>query len=118
MLGQEREKGEPDYRVEGGETVVRPAPELDRPPPFLSDRFKAGARTLITREKFKDTQKTVADVLEDIPGLSLTRGGDDLSPTRVSIRGSRGDQVLILLDGFPLGGEQNEASARRNQGRA
>ena len=118
VLGQEREKGEPDYRVEGGETVVRPPPELDRPPPFLSDRFKAGARTLITREKFKDTQKTVADVLEDIPGLSLTRGGDDLSPTRVSIRGSRGDQVLILLDGFPLGGEQNEASARRNQGRA
>ncbi|MEE8434796.1 MAG: TonB-dependent receptor [bacterium] len=117
-MGQERDKGESEYKVQGGETEVRPSPEPDRPSPFLSDRFKAGARTVITREKFKDTQKTVADVLEDIPGLSLTRSGDNLSPTRVSIRGSRGDQVLIILDGFPLGGEQNEASARRNQGRA
>ncbi|MCH8077452.1 MAG: TonB-dependent receptor [SAR324 cluster bacterium] len=116
-MGQQRDQGESEFKVEGGETEVRPAPEPDRPPPFLTGRFKAGARTVITREKFKDTQKTVADVLEDIPGLSLTRSGDDLSPTRVTIRGSRSNQVLILLDGFPLGGEQNEASARGNQGR-
>ncbi len=136
--GREKERGEQDpgrdgrkvedaesdmpeegllIEIEAGEQIVRPAPEAQAPP-LLSDRFRAGARTVIPREKFRDTQKTVADVLEEVPGLSLTRSGDALSPARVSIRGSRSDQVLILLDGVPVGNPQDDPAARRDQGRS
>ena len=122
VAAAEREKEEEDpppvLEVEGGEKVVRPPPEEEAPAPFLSDRFQAGARTVIPREKFGETQKTVADVLDEVPGLTLTRTGDGLSPARVRIRGSRSDQVLILIDGVPMGGAGNQAAARRREGRS
>ena len=113
----EDQEDQPLIEIEAGEQIVRPEPEAQAPP-LLSDRFRAGARTVIPREKFRDTQKTVADVLEEVPGVSLTHSGDALSPARVSIRGSRSDQVLILLDGAPVGNPQDNPAARRNQGRS
>jgi vitamin B12 transporter len=102
--------------VEGGTQVVSP-PEEEAPPP-RSDPYRAGARTLIPREAFAETQKTVADVLEEVPGLTVTRSGDALGATRVTVRGSRPDQVLILLDGVPLTAAADRPAARRNESRA
>lgn len=101
--------------VEGGSDEVRP--EISEAPPPYSGRFQPGGRTLITRERFEGSQKTVADVLETVPGVSLTRGGDRLSPTRVTIRGSKPGQVLIVLDGVPLNGEAANPAQAGRQGR-
>ncbi|HEX9844812.1 MAG TPA: TonB-dependent receptor [bacterium] len=104
--------------VEGGSQVVHPPAEEEAPQPLRGDPFAAGARTVIPREAFAGTQKTVADVLEDVPGVTVTRSGDGLSATHVTIRGSRSDQVLILLDGVPLTGAEDHPAQRRAQGRA
>ncbi|MCH9045527.1 MAG: TonB-dependent receptor [SAR324 cluster bacterium] len=120
LLAQEPAAGEEaPVVVEGGEQVVRPEPEAAKASaPFYSNRFQAGARTVIGREQFGDTHKSVADVLEEVPGLTLTRSGDGMAPTRVTIRGSRSDQVLILLNGVPVATEEDSPSQRRVQSRA
>lgn len=103
--------------VEGGAQVVRPSGDAPVQP-MPADPRTPGARTVIPREAFQDTQKTVADVLEEVPGLTVTRSGDALSGTRVSIRGSRADQVLVLLDGVPVSAAADRPTERRAQGRA
>ena len=108
----------PLLEAEGGESVVNPEEEGERPTPLLSDRFLPGSRTIIPREKFSDTQQTVADVLEVVPGVALTRSGDAMSSTQVRIRGSRPDQVLILVDGVPVQGGGDSPSQRRRENRA
>ena len=104
--------------VEGGTQVVQPPRADAPPPPPLSDPYLAGARTVIPRAVFRDTQKTVADVLEEVPGVVVTRSGDSLGATRVALRGSRSDQVLILLDGVPLSAAGDSPAQRRASGRA
>jgi vitamin B12 transporter len=104
--------------VEGGSQVVHPPPEPQPAEPLHADPFGAGARTVISREAFRDTQRTVADVLDDVPGVTVTRSGDGLSASRVSIRGSRPEQVLILLDGVPLNPETDNPAQRRTQSRS
>jgi len=105
----------PLVHVEGGEREVRPEPE-PAAPLSGSGRFP-GARTVITRAQFADTQRTVADVLETVPGVTVVRSGDALAPTRVSIRGSRPDQVLIVVDGVPQAAEQARPGAARAERR-
>lgn len=46
--------------------------------------------------------RDVADVLQNLPGVVITRSGGPGQPSRVSIRGSSANQVLVLLDGVPL----------------
>ncbi|MDH5751720.1 MAG: TonB-dependent receptor [Deltaproteobacteria bacterium] len=98
--GEEPEEKE-RLLVEGGELEVRPAGQGGTP--AYSDGFMPGARTVIPRERFRDGMHTVADVLEEVPGVTLVRSGGALAPTGVSIRGSSPDQVLIVWDGEPLG---------------
>jgi outer membrane receptor protein involved in Fe transport len=40
--------------------------------------------------------------LEGMPGVVVTRRGGPGAPATASIRGSSPDQVLVLLDGFPM----------------
>ena len=42
--------------------------------------------------------RDVADVLQNLPGVVITRSGGPGQPSRVSIRGSSANQVLVLLD--------------------
>jgi outer membrane receptor protein involved in Fe transport len=104
---------EPEVTVEGGVEIVRPPPER----PLPSQAAQAGSRTVITREQFQESQKTVADVVADQPGVTLTRSGDLLAPAKVTLRGSRTDQVLVIVDGVPQNAETDHPAEGRLSGR-
>ncbi len=46
--------------------------------------------------------RTVADLVESVPGVTVIRRGGPGAPATVSIRGSAADQVLVLVDGIPV----------------
>lgn len=46
--------------------------------------------------------RTVADLVESVPGVMVIRRGGPGAPAVASIRGSAADQVLVLLDGVPM----------------
>lgn len=55
---------------------------------------------VITSDDIADRQATFAgDILETIPGLSLSRNGDFGGVTTVRMRGASGDKTLVLVDG-------------------
>jgi vitamin B12 transporter len=54
----------------------------------------------------RDGDRTVADALENVPGVDVVRYGAFGAATRVGIRGSSSEQVLVLVDGMPLAGGQ------------
>ncbi len=58
--------------------------------------------TVIHVSDEQHSMDTVSDVLSSQGGVHLTRYGGLEDFTSVSIRGSQGDEVLILLDGIPL----------------
>ncbi|SFI13971.1 TonB-dependent receptor plug domain-containing protein [Albimonas pacifica] len=69
------------------------------------------AVTVVTRAQIERRQsRTVAEVLQDVPGVEIaqTRPG---AWTPVSIRGSDGDQVLVLIDGMELGDPSSTSTA-------
>ncbi|MGS0682098.1 TonB-dependent receptor domain-containing protein [Shewanella sp. 125m-7] len=47
--------------------------------------------------------KSVADVLETLPGVSVSRNGGAGQATSISIRGSNSNHVLVLIDGVKVG---------------
>jgi outer membrane cobalamin receptor len=49
---------------------------------------------------------TIADALTSVPGVIVERYGAFGSAANVGIRGSSSSQVLVLLDGRPIGGAQ------------
>jgi vitamin B12 transporter len=52
----------------------------------------------------RDGDLTVADAIENVPGVNVTRYGAFGSFAGVGIRGSSSSQVLILMDGLPIAG--------------
>lgn len=46
--------------------------------------------------------RNVADALEPLPGVAITRNGAPGAATSVFIRGMSGDGVLVLIDGVPV----------------
>ena len=55
---------------------------------------------VITAQDLADRQAIfAADILETIPGLSLSRNGDFGGVTTVRMRGASGDKTLVLIDG-------------------
>ena len=50
--------------------------------------------------------RTVADALENVPGVNVVRYGAFGAATSVGIRGSSSQQVLVLVDGQPMSGAQ------------
>ncbi len=78
-----------------------------------SDRgIEAAARTARTTyvvtsgQIARDGDRTVADAIEEIPGVNVVRYGPFGAQTAVGIRGSSSQQVLILVDGLPSAGTQ------------
>lgn len=102
--------------VEGGSEVVRPPRDAGLPI-LRGSGFQPGARTVIDLSKYKDSQQTVAEVLREVPGVTVISSGDALAPTKVSIRGSRPDQVLIQVDGVTVNTATNNPSSGRSGGR-
>ncbi|RDG31665.1 TonB-dependent siderophore receptor [Oceanispirochaeta sp. M1] len=63
---------------------------------------EAGQKTSIERELWERRgARTVAEAINLSPGVTITRSGTTLEPAAVSIRGSNGKQVLILVNGIP-----------------
>ncbi len=54
---------------------------------------------------------TVADALDRVPGVNVQRAGPIGSESDVTIDGYRTSQILILIDGRPVPGEQIELTA-------
>ncbi|HPF06485.1 MAG TPA: TonB-dependent receptor [Spirochaetota bacterium] len=67
--------------------------------------------SVVTEDEIKKSgKKTVADLLEIIPGVTITRKGVDGGITNVYIRGSKSGNVLLMIDGVrvtdPIGIEK------------
>jgi len=56
--------------------------------------------TVVTREEIDNLQaRTVADVLDTVPGVSVSRSGQPGAQTSVFLRGANSGQTLVLVDG-------------------
>jgi vitamin B12 transporter len=53
-----------------------------------------------------DGDRTVADAIEDVPGVNVVRYGGFGAAATVGIRGSSSSEVLVLVDGLPIAGSQ------------
>lgn len=80
-----------------GRTVVRDAPGLDR---------WARPTSVVDRSQLRDAGSDVPEVLDQQPGLRVTRLGGLGAFSMLSVRGSTGDQVLVFVDGIPLHGAE------------
>lgn len=57
--------------------------------------------SVIDREQIEARQSVFAvDLLQDIPGLTVSRAGGIGSQTQVRVRGAEANQVLVLIDGI------------------
>lgn len=56
----------------------------------------------------RDGDRTIADAIEDLPGVEIQRYGAFGAQANVGIRGSSNAQVLVLLNGLPIAGGQIE----------
>jgi vitamin B12 transporter len=56
----------------------------------------------------RDGDRTIADALASVPGVTIDRYGAFGTETSFGIRGSSSAQVLVLLDGLPIAGAQIE----------
>lgn len=60
----------------------------------------AGAVTVITREQIEKSGKTdVLELLREVPGVDVVRGGGRGSVTSIFLRGANSTQALVLVDG-------------------
>ncbi len=68
----------------------------------------AGART-VSADEVGPEARTIEDLVERVPGVTVVRRGGPGTPSVPRIRGSSGNQVLVLVDGVainsPLTGE-------------
>jgi vitamin B12 transporter len=61
------------------------------------------AITVITGEDLQQRQtQLVSDILREVPGLVVNRAGGVGSQTQARIRGSEGNQTLVLIDGIEV----------------
>ena len=57
--------------------------------------------TLITSQQIEQRgYQFVADILQDVPGLSIARNGGPGTLSEVRLRGAESDQTLVLIDGI------------------
>lgn len=76
-----------------------------------SESAARAARTtyvVTAAEIARDGDRTIADAVQNVPGVELLRYGAFGAEANVGIRGSSAEQVLVLLDGLPIAGAQLE----------
>ncbi|WP_028112432.1 TonB-dependent receptor domain-containing protein [Ferrimonas kyonanensis] len=83
----------PDY-----ETIVVTADRFDSAP----EQQLAVVNTIERVEIEELAPISVVDILERLPGLSVTRTGGGGQSANISIRGSESDHVLVLIDGVRI----------------
>jgi vitamin B12 transporter len=68
--------------------------------PVPADRV-GGAVTVVEALRMQDRQvRLVADVLRDVPGVSVSRSGPGGSQVQVRLRGAEANQSLVMIDGI------------------
>jgi outer membrane cobalamin receptor len=50
----------------------------------------------------RSNKRDAGELLQTVPGVVITQSGGPGAPSRVSIRGSAANEVLVLVDGVPL----------------
>jgi outer membrane cobalamin receptor len=98
------------------EPPPRAAVDVEQPAPTAVVEEEAPAEapddpTAFTRvievEDYAGEDKQLGDLLESTPGVFVRRFGGPGEPSEVSIRGSSGSQVVVLLDGVRLNSAQS-----------
>ena len=91
----------------GGRAAADPTPAaetivvVDPAAPRASEDQTASA-TVITADRTPRSAEAMADLLGDVPGVTVSRLGGVGAPALVSLRGSTWDQVSVYLDGVNL----------------
>lgn len=63
----------------------------------------ASSVTVVTREQMEEKQnKTILDVLKEVPGVQVVQNGGPGTTADVFIRGAKSEQVLVLIDGIEM----------------
>ncbi|HHQ13924.1 MAG TPA: TonB-dependent receptor, partial [Chromatiales bacterium] len=58
------------------------------------------AISIVDRDLLEQRQSvTVADILQDLPGLAISRAGGPGQQTQLRIRGAEANHVLVVIDG-------------------
>lgn len=66
-------------------------------------RAVGSALSVISGKELEDRQiRLVSDALREVPGLAVNRAGPVGGLTQLRIRGSEGNQVLVLIDGIEV----------------
>ncbi len=75
--------------------------------PDWESKLSPGTVTIIRPDDYKGEQKTLADLLKDVPGVHVREVNGKGQYTTVSVRGSTAAQVGVFVDGvlFNLGGD-------------
>ena len=69
----------------------------------ISVAHSGSSLTVINRDEIERRQLVyVADVLRDVPGVSVSRSGTFGSQTQIRMRGSEANQVLVMIDGIEV----------------
>ncbi|WP_373273677.1 TonB-dependent vitamin B12 receptor [Pseudomonas taiwanensis] len=67
-------------------------------------RASLAASTVIDREEIERSQaRSVPELLQKVPGVTLSNNGGPGKNTTVFLRGSESDHVLVLIDGIKVG---------------
>ena len=67
-----------------------------------SSRDSSSAVVLDRRAIEQSGRRDVGELLLNVPGVVVTQSGGPGSPSRVSIRGSSANEVLVVVDGTPI----------------
>jgi iron complex outermembrane receptor protein len=81
-----------------GETII----VVDPDPTVRASEDEAASATVITAERTPRSAETMADLLGDAPGVTVSRLGGVGAPALLSLRGSTWEQVSVYLDGVNL----------------
>src|SRR5207244_10856403 len=95
--------GPPGGEAEPLQRVVASATRIPTPQLGL-----ASSVTVVTAEDMAaQQQRTIADVLRNIPGLNLVQQGGPGSVTSVFMRGTNSNHTKVLIDGIDVSDPSN-----------
>lgn len=90
-------------RLTRASVVLDPAPvRLEGLDVRVASREGAGRATIVDPASLPPGVADLAAALDRVPGATVVRRGGPGAPAVVQLRGSGGDQVLVLLDGTPV----------------
>jgi len=97
-------------RLVGAEPVTLPATVVTASRVPVPSAQVGTAVTVITAEDIAKRQaRLVSDVLRDVPGVAVNRGGPLGNVTQVRIRGAEGNHTLVTIDGVQVNDPTNNS---------